>query len=171
MHKLKGWGVWQASQRQVFTLQCCLPPLSYLQNSPVCRGALTRCLSTTVWWWGREAFELLGMWLALVSQERRGAQRRQKDPHCLFVLPEVCFLRGIATFPFARQSVEGEVENLVLLDPAVTTGWVWCWQIWEVSGTWLLSLELNFFFVSNGNEPSGFDLFPASLSFYYQLVW
>lgn len=57
-----------------------------------------------------------------VSQESRGAQHGEKDPHCLFVLPKVCFLCDIAAFPFPRQSVEGEVQNLVLLNPAFKTG-------------------------------------------------
>lgn len=62
------------------------------------------------------------MRVALVSQESRGAQRGEKDPHCLFVLPKVCFLCGVAAFLFPRESVEGDVQNLVLLDPAFRTG-------------------------------------------------
>lgn len=57
-----------------------------------------------------------------VSQESRGAQCGEKDPHYLFFLAKVCFLCGIAAFPFPRKSVEGEVQNLVLLNTAFKTG-------------------------------------------------
>lgn len=52
------------------------------------------------------------MLVALVSQERRGAQLGEKNPSIAFL-----FLRSVFCFSLS-QSVEGEVQNLVLLYPA-----------------------------------------------------